>query len=234
MLELIYIICFLLVGLSWIIIKGVRESELRFFKQEIMNLPKTLVTIIKAIPAGISVLFVLLIRPDDSLFYIIIAGALFFCMLGDIGMEKGLIPGLPLFLVAQVLFAFGFVLKALDYDITVNSIVLTSLAAFGMVIYVILLFKYLESSKKGLGDFKLPVIIYACFISIMLVSTIFLWINSTNSNVLLLILGALLFVTSDSLIAIREFHHHFSSAFIIVMGTYYPAILLLSLTAILI
>ncbi|WP_455143130.1 lysoplasmalogenase family protein [Candidatus Hodarchaeum mangrovi] len=232
MLELIYIACFFIVGLCWILIKGVRENQLVFFQNEIMNFPKNLVTLIKGIPAGIAVLFVLLIRPDDSLFYFIIAGALFFCMLGDIGMEKGLIPGLPLFLVAQVLFAFGFILKALDYEITANSIILTSLATVGIVIYIILLLRYLESSDKGLGAFKLPVIIYTCCISIMLISTIFLWITSTILNILFLILGALLFVTSDSLIAIREFHHRFSNDFIIVMGTYYPAILLLSLAAI--
>jgi len=232
MFELIYITVFSLVGLFCIIIKGVRENQLSFFQREIMNLSKNLVIIIKAIPAGLAVLFVFLVRPDDTLFYFIIAGALFFCMLGDLGMEKGLIPGLPLFLLAQVLFIFGFILKAIDFEITVNSIILTFLAAGVMIIYIVLLFRYLESSEKGLGEFKLPVILYASCISIMLISTIFLWLTSTNSNTLILILGALLFVTSDSLIAIREFHHRFSNDFTIVMGTYYPAILLLSLAAI--
>ncbi|MHA1928525.1 MAG: hypothetical protein ACTSV2_08100, partial [Candidatus Thorarchaeota archaeon] len=46
------------------------------------------VSAIKIIPALIAIIYVVLITPSSALFYVLLAIALVFCMLGDIGMEK--------------------------------------------------------------------------------------------------------------------------------------------------
>ena len=155
-------------------------------------------------------------------------------MLGDLGMEKGLIPGLPIFLVAQVLLLVTFIGQAIDIGITTDSLLLTGIVAVGMVVYIFLFLRYLESSDKGLGKFRIPVLIYCIFISIMLSSTILLWTTAGIFEFGLVVLGGLLFVISDSIIAISEFHHDIMCREIKVMSTYFAAIFFLSLSPLII
>jgi uncharacterized membrane protein YhhN len=197
---------------------------------EIIYIPIKFSTIIKGIPATLAVIFVLILPTDLSVFHIILAGAFLFCMAGDLGMEKGLLPGLSLFLVAQILFNLAFIYQTLVIGLTIPTLIISLILVAGMMIYFFLLLRYLESSDPKLGKFKVPGIIYFVFISLMLASAVLLWMTSQALEFGIVVLGGLLFVISDSIIGIKEFHHVISYRELKVMSTYYGAILLLSLS----
>lgn len=94
--------------------------------------------------------------------------------------------------------------------------------------------RYLDSSETGLGELKIPVIMYCIVISSMLISSFLLWITLGILEVIVVVLGAVLFIISNSIIGIHEFHHKISRNVLKVMGTYYMAIFLLSLGVLLI
>ena len=74
-----------------------------------------------------------------------------------------------------------------------------------------------------LGGLKIPVIIYATVLSIMLISAyrgFYLWKEPYN---LLVLIGAVIFVISDSILAINKFHTALPYAPLLIMGTYIPA-----------
>jgi uncharacterized membrane protein YhhN len=66
-------------------------------------------------------------------------------------------------------------------------------------------------------------------ISLTLSTSFLLWLTTGAVLGFIPFLGACIFVTSDSLVGIREFHHHFNHQWLFIMATYYPAIFLLSL-----
>ena len=72
----------------------------------------------------------------------------------------------------------------------------------------------------GLGALKIPVIIYASIISIMLVCALWLYQKISDRISLLFILGAFLFVASDSMLAVDKFRHSFQYAGVLIMITY--------------
>jgi len=71
-----------------------------------------------------------------------------------------------------------------------------------------------------LGDMKLPVRIYGIVISFMfLLAMHMLFIKNKNAGIWMMI-GALLFVVSDSVLAINKFYRPFEMAGIIIILTY--------------
>ncbi|MHA1975727.1 MAG: lysoplasmalogenase [Candidatus Hodarchaeales archaeon] len=233
MIEILYFVGFWFFALLYIVVKSIKSDEITL-NSDIFNKFTQYSTIIKVFPTGLAILFIFYLGHDSVYLSLILGLGIFFCMLGDMGMERGLIPGLPIFLVAQIILMVTFIGEAVDIGITAESLFLTEIVAVGTIIYIILFLRYLETSDKGLGKFRLPVLIYCIFISGMLSSTVLLWINSGVLEFVLVILGALLFVISDSTIAVREFHHDFSYREIKVMSTYYAAIFLLSLSPVVI
>ncbi|PWI46724.1 hypothetical protein CEE45_15330 [Candidatus Heimdallarchaeota archaeon B3_Heim] len=235
MIEIIYFVCFWFFSLLYIVVKSLKSNEIKFNSDFLNNLTQYS-TIIKVFPAGLATLFTLYNGHDSIYLSLILSLGLFFCMLGDLGMEKGLIPGLPIFLVAQILLLVTFTGQAIEIGITSDSLLLTGFVAVVMVVYIFLFLRYLESSVKGLGKFRIPVLIYCIFISGMLSSTVLLWttLGRLVIGLMVLVVGGLLFVFSDSIIAIREFHHDFSYREIKVMSTYFAAIFLLSLSPLII
>ncbi|MFX0173103.1 MAG: lysoplasmalogenase [Candidatus Hodarchaeota archaeon] len=220
---------FCVFAVIYIFIKSVKANEFQIENEFIQQLTK-FSTIIKGIPATLAMIFVLIQPTDLSVFHFILAGAFLFCVVGDLGMEKGLLPGLSLFLVAQILFNLAFTYQTLVIGITIPALIITSIVVAGMMIYIFLLVRYLESSGPKLGKFKVPGIIYFVFICLMLASAVLLWMTSQALKFGIIVLGGLLFVISDSIIGIKEFHHIISYRELKVMSTYYGAILLLSLS----
>lgn len=221
----------------FIVFKSIRHDEFKITNQKIKQLANYS-TYVKGIPALLAASFVLLMRPEDSLFYFVLAGALLFCLAGDLGMEKGLIPGLLLFLVAQILFSIAFIGQSLTNGLTNESYIVTGIILMCVVLYITLFVRYLHSSESGLGKFKVPVIIYCAAISFMFISTGLLWTTLDFLNHIefaLVPIGGFLFIFSDSVIALREFRgHKLSKDVLVVMVTYFSAIFLLSLSVILV
>ncbi len=137
MIEFLYLLLFTLFSVIFIILKSVKHDEFKITSQKIKQLANYS-TYMKGIPALLAASFVFLMRPDDSLFYIVLAGALLFCLVGDLGMEKGLIPGLPLFLVAQILFSIAFIGQSLTNSLTNDSYIVTGIILVSMKVEIII------------------------------------------------------------------------------------------------
>jgi uncharacterized membrane protein YhhN len=62
--------------------------------------------------------------------------------------------------------------------------------------------------------------IYALAITLMALTALFRYGRTNSTSFLLIFIGAVLFMVSDSLLAINKFHHAFSAAGALVMLTY--------------
>ena len=98
-----------------------------------------------------------------------------------------------------------------------------------VIIYYVALI-YLLSPH--LGDMKLPVCIYGIVISYMLIQALQTGRIKNYAAAGLMIAGAILFITSDSLLAVNKFYQSFEYAGILIMLTYGTAQLLITLGAV--
>jgi len=98
-----------------------------------------------------------------------------------------------------------------------------------VIIYYIALIYILS---PNLGDMKLPVRIYGIVISYMLIQALQTSGIKNMSAAALMIAGAVLFITSDSILAINKFYESFENAGIAIMLTYGIAQLLITLGAV--
>lgn len=226
---ILYSIAFWIFATVFILIRSIQDEEISFKSERIKKMPRPVSMLIKALPAGLAIIFVFLLKPSDALFYFLLILGLFFCLLGDVGMEIGLLPGLGLFALAHINFTATFLLQSLALGITMEAMLILGLVIIIVAIYDILLLRYLHSSEQGLGKFRIPILFYAFVLSAMLCSSVLLWIASGTLLGIVVVAGSTIFVSSDSLIGIAEFHHRISKAAIKVHGTYYLAIFLLSL-----
>ena len=145
--------------------------------------------------------------------------SLFFSWLGDLFLlfDKGdslyFIGGLLSFLIAHLFYIILFVkLKTvLNPDSRLNK-----RAIIFLLIYVGILFTLL---LPRLGVLKIPVIVYALVLASMFIASLYASsISSTWQS--LIIIGALLFVVSDSILALNKFLNPFPTASFLVMLTY--------------
>jgi uncharacterized membrane protein YhhN len=133
-------------------------------------------------------------------FWLVVA-ALFFSWCGDVLLQaKGLfIPGLVSFLLAHVAYIFYFRLINVGQKGYLRKrpvIVLPVIVFVALLLYLLF---------PNLGDMKVPVVIYSFTIGIMLVMAFNTWSDEHRRSATLFIFGALLFVLSDSLLAIQLF-----------------------------
>jgi uncharacterized membrane protein YhhN len=83
-----------------------------------------------------------------------------------------------------------------------------------------------------LGPMKVPVLLYGITISVMLSAAMWQYQKLDNKTALFFILGATLFVISDSLLALNRFREPFAMAGISIMATYILAQLFIVMGAI--
>jgi uncharacterized membrane protein YhhN len=150
--------------------------------------------------------------------------ALLFSWIGDIILmfaDKGelyFIFGLISFLVAHILFIVLFLKQKPEGKYTENW-----QFWLGFIAVLVYLGSMLSLLFPKLGDLKIPVSVYAFTISLMLVAAIkgyFSWQKPINSIILI---GAIFFVTSDSILAINKFYSPLPSATFLIMFTYVVA-----------
>jgi alkenylglycerophosphocholine/alkenylglycerophosphoethanolamine hydrolase len=226
---IVYTPIFWVFALLYIIFKSIKADQLNVENEKVRKIVTTTSIFIKGLPAIIAALFVLIMRHNDLFSVLFLIGAFLFCFAGDIGMEKDILIGLSLFLVAQLLFSLVFLSQAFIIGPSVNVLFLTAVSIVMVVFYMIKFLLYLESSENGLGTFKIPILAYCVVISLMLVSSILLWGTLGKLEAIVVVIGALAFVISDSIIGVHEFHHKIPKSVLKVMLTYYTAIFLLSL-----
>lgn len=150
---------------------------------------------------------------------LIVAGA-FFSFLGDVFLlieDKNpnfFIVGLVCFLITHIFYSL--------YFLQVKKMGISLLKQKPYLLLVTLLYTsgllYLLVPK--LGSLTIPVIVYAIVITIMVLCSLRAYNFSSEVSRLSLVLGAVFFVISDSLLAINKFYAPFSGAGFFIMLTY--------------
>ncbi len=207
---LAYFVIFWLFALVFTVVKSVRSGEIWPKSRRIRGMPVAAAIAIKIVPAAVAALLVFLIRPSAA-------------------MEINLLPGLGLFALAHIDFTATFALQALMLGLSQVALLVAAIVFLVMILYAYLLLRYLQSSRKGLGKMRAPMLFYALLISLTFSASVLLWLTSGVVLGAFVVIGAVLFIISDSLIGIRDFHHHFAKAAIAVQSTYYLAIFLRSM-----
>lgn len=118
---------------------------------------------------------------------------------------------------------FSFLLAHLSYSVVFISqrnikytneywIILLAILSFGIAIFLILM--------NNLGEFMIPVMIYIVAILIMAITASNRMLNVGKRSYTLVLLGAFLFIISDSILAINKFNFPVPMANLWIMGTY--------------
>ena len=146
-------------------------------------------------------------------------GAVLFSLLGDVllisNAELNFILGLASFLIAHILYII-MVSKKLGRSSSKNKIL--AIAPF-----VILGFGLLNFLKDSLGEMLIPVTVYAIVISMFGAVALLNYLNDRTNKTMRLLLGALFFIVSDSVLAINKFYESNAVFPVIVMVTYIAA-----------
>jgi len=164
-----------------------------------------------------------------SAYHRLIMAGLFFSWLGDILLQINNNPvfpwskeynfflfGLSAFLVTQVLYTLAFnIPRGKNYIFNRRIYQLLLIIAYGILLIWLL--------YNRLGDYKLPVLIYTFVILTMLATAANRYGKVNGLSYILVFIGALLFVVSDSLIAVNKFYEKFDFARIFIMATYISA-----------
>ena len=167
-------------------------------------------------------------HPRKSIFKDHILLGLFFSWAGDVLLQAPnlFIPGLLSFLTAHIFYIIYFAKTKSDQTsfFKLRPIMLIAVMAY--------LLEFLYILWPTLGPMRIPVLIYGITISTMLSAALWQYQKLENKTALYFIIGATLFVTSDSLLALNMFKEHFSMAGILIMSTYILAQLFIVLGAI--
>ncbi|MFC2126333.1 lysoplasmalogenase [Bacteroidota bacterium] len=147
--------------------------------------------------------------------------ALFFSWLGDILLMLSgngavfFMLGIGAFLLAQVSYTIDF--QFLKSNYTKGFHFLSIIWALIVIIYSVNIWLDL---RHNLGDFFVPVLAYLIVISLMAISAGSRYRKTHTGSFLLCYAGALVFMISDTLIAINKWHHAIENERLIVMATY--------------
>lgn len=120
------------------------------------------------------------------------------------------LAGLISFLLAHIMYIYVFLNKRNN---KIKPIIFTSL----LVLYAI---GFIYILKDGLESMLIPVIIYMLAILVMAISASLRKNTVSNMSYILVLSGALLFMISDSFIAINKFYTEVSGEHLIIMSTY--------------
>ena len=160
-------------------------------------------------------LVVLAAQTRQSKFKTLMVLAFLFCLLGDILLlfPAYFVYGLAAFLVAHLLFATSFVqLKGFQTHW------ISFLALYGIGIS---LFLWL---KPSLGDFMVPVGVYVLVICFMAWQGIGLFLKEKSKPFVWIAVAVLLFMFSDTMIAIAKFKADFAYSSVVILSTYWLSI----------
>lgn len=168
-------------------------------------------------------------RKIENGFIKIIVSALFFSWLGDLALmfdsfdQKAFMIGLLAFLFAHLRYIrfFSIATRGEKVKLKPGLILIVAVYYTGLIF---LLYDHLD-------EMKIPVIVYGLIISIMFLLALHMLFIKNKEAGKMLMLGALFFVTSDSLLAINKFYQPFEMAGIFIMLTYGLAQLFITLGA---
>jgi uncharacterized membrane protein YhhN len=157
---------------------------------------------------------------------IFVVGAIFFSLLGDVVLmlesRDGIffILGLASFLMAHVFYIIAYGQHQEEVVVDELQGIQKTRLAFPIVLAGTGLIIVLYSS---LGDLKIPVIIYALVLIVMVLNALFRYGRTNAHSFWLVFIGSLLFMISDSVLAINKFLQPISLAKVFIMVTYISA-----------
>ncbi|WP_424963101.1 lysoplasmalogenase [Ekhidna sp.] len=153
---------------------------------------------------------------------LLLSGALLFSWLGDVVLmyqadERFFMAGIGLFLIAQVIYVV--VLRRSSYQRPgFNLYRIFPFLLYGLALWYLLL---------PAGDFTIPILVYGSVIMTMAIMARLREGNTSQESYRMALYGSLLFVLSDSILAINSFHTTIPYAGVFIMATYCTAQLLL-------
>ena len=153
--------------------------------------------------------------------------ALLFSWMGDIALlfRANMVPafliGLGMFLVAHLFYIVGSVRTGVSFSSGPVSLGVTAVLIGGGIFLVHLLY-------PSLGSMQVPVMLYATVIIAMGIMAAMRAGHTSGTSYNLVLSGAVLFIISDSVIALNKFYAPFEGAGIFIMTTYLLAQYLLT------
>jgi uncharacterized membrane protein YhhN len=197
---------YFLTGVLFLVL-GDKGSFISAFISKALIIPVLMILLITSLRAGL------------NRSHMLILAALFFSWAGDVMLElthisaNMFIPGLFCFLLAHIIYFTAFFLTPGESVILRKNVYLlvpVILYGAGLIYYI----------YDELADLRIPVIIYTAAILTMLTGAIDRFKKVNQKSYLLVLTGAILFVISDSAIAINKFGHNFEYSSIVIMSTY--------------
>lgn len=163
------------------------------------------------ITVSLAVLYLVSVSKPDFWY----VSALFFSFWGDsllMFKDQYFVFGLGSFLLAHILY-ISLVSKYLD-KVSISKILTHSIPFVGFLVFLIWLI------YPSLNKLLIPVIIYGIAISVFGVVSFLIYTQNKSTENLWLFLGALIFISSDSVLAINKFCESKEVYGIIIMATY--------------
>lgn len=157
----------------------------------------------------------------DRYFWLILAG-LVFSAAGDVFLmlpRDRFVPGLVSFLLAHLLYITAFSQPAGFF--AAPLLALPYLAGAGVLLWVLL---------PKTGQLRIPVIVYALALAVMGWQAATRWQTLSDTASLCAMLGAILFMMSDAVLAFNRFVKSFRAAEAILLTTYFAAQTLIALS----
>ncbi|MEC1178573.1 lysoplasmalogenase [Metasolibacillus meyeri] len=179
------------------------------------SIASSLQMVFKLIPM-ILLIFLAIRSNGERKYKAIIIGGLIFCTIGDYTLQW-FIVGLFSFLIGHIFYIVAFQQTNEGRIPTTFKMLLVAYGGFMMV--------WLMSSLLPDGSYVLAVAVCAYITAILLMG----W-NSFRTASRFAIIGALLFISSDSILAINRFITDIPYSHILIMATYYGAQLFIALS----
>jgi uncharacterized membrane protein YhhN len=168
------------------------------------------------------VFFLVNVKLNSNRLNMIMLQGLIFSWIGDTLLELHVtgdnlfVAGLLSFLSAHIMYLTAFIKTPGENYIRGSRImILLPVILYGIILIMVM--------NSGLGEMRIPVIIYTIIILSMLSAAINRKEKVNRKSYLYVLTGAVLFVISDSSIAINKFTFPFKHAGIVIMATYITA-----------
>jgi uncharacterized membrane protein YhhN len=179
------------------------------------------VYVFKPLTTGLIFAMALTAGASESLYGRLVAVAIIFSLGGDVFLmlpKDHFIHGLASFLVAHLVLIGAFTLEW--PGVTWWLLVLVAIPALGMRMVL----------APHLGRMTVPVTVYITVIGTMVWFGVERWLAMGSVSGILAAVGAMLFMFSDSILALDRFRAEFRSADLIVLSTYYLSLWLFALS----
>ncbi|MBN1563288.1 MAG: lysoplasmalogenase [Anaerolineae bacterium] len=182
-------------------------------KQEYIFKPLTMIWII--------LIAILADDPVSTTYQVLILLGLLASIVGDVMLidPRRFVYGLVSFLIAHIFYIIAFTAEG---DASAPIWYIIPFALYGVAI--------LRWLWPDLGEMKVPVMIYVLAIMIMAWQAANRWIEVRETGPLCAMIGAYLFVFSDSVLAVEHFRETWRTARILVLGSYFAAQWLIALS----